>query len=59
MVLNPRESRDARETRDESRNLASLARLAEEFPVALPEGYHPFPYRTRKLSPPGSMLLLL
>ena len=28
------------------------------FPVALPEGPHPFPSRTRKLSPPRSMILL-
>ena len=28
------------------------------FPVAIPEGPHPFPYRTRKLSPPRPMLLL-
>lgn len=28
------------------------------FPVALPEGPHPFPYRTRKLSPPRPMILL-
>ena len=27
------------------------------FPVALPEGPHPFPFRTRKLSPPGPMVL--
>ena len=27
------------------------------FPVALPEGPHPFPFRTRSLSPPGPMVL--
>src|SRR5688572_19405132 len=27
------------------------------FPATLPEGPHPFPSRTRKLSPPGSMVL--
>src|SRR5262245_30859955 len=27
------------------------------FPVASPEGPHPFPFRTRKLSPPGPMVL--
>jgi len=25
--------------------------------VASPEGPHPFPFRTRKLSPPGPMVL--
>src|SRR2546426_9063334 len=30
---------------------------ASRFPVALPEGPHPFPSRTRKLSPPGPMVL--
>ena len=32
--------------------------IPEKFPVALPEGSHPFPYRTRKLSPPRPMILL-
>src|SRR4029434_2602388 len=31
--------------------------IAIRFPVALPEGPHPFPSRTRKLSPPGPMVL--
>ena len=25
--------------------------------VIMPEGFHPFPYRTRKLRPPGLMIL--
>jgi hypothetical protein len=29
----------------------------DRFPVALPEGPHPFPFRTRSLSPPGPMVL--
>ncbi len=29
------------------------------FPVAIPEGVHPFPSRTRKLSPPGPIVLEL
>src|SRR5260370_26923488 len=32
-------------------------RLRFRFPVAIPEGPHPFPSRTRKLSPPGPMVL--
>src|SRR5438067_10105080 len=28
-----------------------------DFPVVLPEGPHPIPSRTRKLSPPGPMVL--
>ena len=31
--------------------------IAIRFPVAMPEGPHPFPSRTRKLSPPGPMVL--
>ena len=34
-----------------------LYRLLGRFPVALPEGPHPFPFRTRSLSPPGPMVL--
>ena len=29
----------------------------QHFPVAIAEGSHPFPYRTRKLSPPAPMVL--
>jgi hypothetical protein len=35
----------------------STFRLLLGFPATLPEGSHPFPYRTRKLSPPGPMVL--
>ena len=30
----------------------------KRFPVVMPEGFHPFPSRTRKLSPPRPMILL-
>ena len=33
------------------------AAMLEEFPVAISEGSHPFPSRTRKLSPPEPMVL--
>ena len=41
-------------------NGSASERAAESvlrFPVALPEGSHPIPSRTRKLSPPGPMVL--
>jgi hypothetical protein len=28
-----------------------------KFPVAMAEGHHPYPFRTRQLSPPASMVL--
>ncbi len=31
--------------------------LYPKFPVAIPKGFHPFPFRTRKLSPSGPMIL--
>ena len=36
--------------------LISFARRIK-IPVAIPEGSHPFPFRTRKLSPPWLMIL--
>ena len=48
-----------REARDESRkSRQSRPSRGRMFPVVLPEGPHPFPYRTRKLSPPRPMILL-
>ena len=35
-----------------------MAERYRMFSVVLPEGPHPFPYRTRKLSPPRPMILL-
>ena len=37
--------------------LVSEMTAITEFPVTMPEGPHPFPSRTRKLSPPGPMIL--
>src|SRR5216683_4756486 len=35
----------------------TVAQRHEKFPVAISEGSHPFPSRTRKLSPPEPMVL--
>jgi hypothetical protein len=46
-TLRPRESKDLR----------SVARLDKFIPVTMAEGPHPFPFRTRPLSPPAPMVL--
>ena len=48
-----RHASDSEIGRGGARGTARLQRI----PVAMPEGPHPFPYRTRKLSPPGPMVL--
>ena len=49
-----------RKGRSEKRLLHHFVlQFMKRFPVTLPEGPHPFPSRTRKLSPPGPMILQL
>src|SRR5438552_11878709 len=45
-------------TRDQDVSRIQLVFRVYRFPAALPEGPHPIPSRTRKLSPPGPMVLL-
>src|SRR5215475_6257313 len=47
--------RDGTSSRQELNSYPSCA--VDDFPVATSEGSHPFPSRTRKLSPPEPMVL--
>src|SRR5438045_6666748 len=39
------------------KDFRSLLKDTNRFPATIPEGKHPIPSRTRKLSPPGPMVL--